>query len=244
MTRWSHYALKPWLIADRLLSKSGIKKTQENGFFELLKILKLPQPTSAFQVGASYGQELDYFLSNGIKECACFEPIPSIFKELKGKTDQFGWLAFNVALGSKKSKQTLHLASNKGMSSSILSPDSHITQFPTITFKDTLEINVDVGIDYAKSHSRILSNENNPVLYMDTQGYELEVLKGFGETLENFTYVYTEVGYGFGYKNAASINEICTYLFEHGFEVLDISLSGESGWGDALFAKRSLISGR
>ena len=244
MTRWTHYAFKPWLIADRLLSKSGIKKPPETGFFELLELLKLPKATSAFQVGASYGQELDYFLINGIVECACFEPIPSIFKELKDKTDRLGWSAFNVALGSKKSKQTLHLASNEGMSSSILSPASHITQFPTITFKETLDINVDVGIDYAKSHSRILSNENNPVLYMDTQGYELEVLKGFGETLENFTYVYTEVGYGFGYQNAASINEICTYLFKHGFEVLDISLSGESGWGDALFAKRSLISGR
>jgi len=103
------------------------------------------------------------------------------------------------------------------MSSSILIAERHKTQFPTITFKETHEINVDIGSHYANTLLPVLSKERNPALYMDTQGYELEVLRGFGEALKHFTYACTEAGYGFGYKDAASVNEMCTYHFEHGF---------------------------
>jgi hypothetical protein len=64
------------------------------------------------------------------------------------------------------------------------------------------------------------------------------------DELDSFSYVYTEVGYGFGYEGAASINKLCTYLFNRGFELLDLTLWGRSGEGDALFVKYSLISGR
>ena len=235
---------KPWRICTPLLAKLGLEITKEIGFFELLDRLELPRSTFVFQVGASYGQELDYFSRSGVKSCILFEPIPSVFDDLCKKAESFGWTAFNTALGSERSRQQLYYASNHGWSSSLLKPGTHTTQYPTVTFSEVIDVDVSPGRDYIIRFSSQMSEEANPTLYMDTQGYELEVLHGIDDQLHRFSYIYTEVGYGSRYEGAVPINRLCSYLFDHGFEILDLSLGGGNGGGDALFVRSSLVSGR
>lgn len=244
LTKLSYYLRNPRLIPVAVLARMGYTKSQRLDFFELLDKFDLPRSTLVFQVGASYGQELNYFKRSGVKSCVCFEPIPSVYEELCKKTERLGWSAFNVALGSAESAKSLYLASNEGMSSSLLKPGTHVEQFPSIKFDQLIDVKVDIGSYYVSKFVPELPDRCSPVLYMDTQGYELEVLRGIGDYLSRFSYVYTEVGYGFGYEGATSISTVCQYLFDRGFEILDLSLGGRHGWGDALFVRRSLISGR
>jgi FkbM family methyltransferase len=244
MKKIIYYIRHPQLILLRVLAKFGFEKRHRAGFFGLLCKFDLPHSTCVFQVGASYGQELDYFNYSGVETCICFEPIPSVFEELSKKTKLYGWTAFNKALGSKKRLDKFYLASNQGISASLLKPGTVTVTYPHITFNDFIDVEVDVGSEYVRRFASAMIVGTNPVLYLDTQGYELEVLKGFADELDSFSYVYTEVGYGIGYEGAVSINKLCTFLFNRGFELLDLTLWGRSGEGDALFAKNTLIAGR
>lgn len=67
--------------------------------------------------------------------------------------------------------------------------------------------------------------ENNiaPVdmIWMDTQGGELDVLKGATETLKNVRVIFTEVGIGTYYEGQSLKPEIDAYMASMGFEELE-----------------------
>jgi FkbM family methyltransferase len=179
MVKFFYYSRHPRLIFLKLLTKLGFEKRHRAGFFELLGKFDLPRSSCIFQVGASYGQELDYFNYSRVKTCICFEPVPSVFEELDKKTKLYGWTAFNKALGQQKCVKRFYLASNLGISSSLLKPGTHTDTYPHVTFNDSIEVEVEEGSDYVRRFRSAMVAGSNPVLFLDTQGYELEVLKGF-----------------------------------------------------------------
>jgi len=50
--------------------------------FELLKSVQLEGPKGILQVGASYGQELEMFISNGVKVGVLIELLPAPFAHI------------------------------------------------------------------------------------------------------------------------------------------------------------------
>ena len=86
-------------------------------------------------------------------------------------------------------------------------------------------------------------NENNiPLnfanfLNIDIQGAELLALKGMGDILYNFDYVYTEVNKNYIYKNCAIIEEIDNYLSNYNFKRVETCWTNYE-WGDAFYIKQ------
>jgi len=178
-------------------------------------------------IGAHYGEEYEYYKELGIKNFLFFEPIPECFeitkKNVKG-------IVINKALGNYTGKAKMYIANNKGISSSLLEPYLHKTQYPGIIFDKIIEVNV-VKLD------DILENEEKyNFISIDVQGYELEVFKGSVKTLENIDYIMTEVNRDELYKNCVQINELDNFLKQYNFKRVEVYWIGKT-WGDAFYIK-------
>ena len=115
------------------------------------------------------------------------------------------------------------------MSSSILKPKKHLTQYRDITF------NVKENVELKTLDSYNYKNFN--FLNMDVQGYELEVLRGAKKTLEYIDYVYCEVNRDEVYEDNAYIEEIDEFLSSYNMERVETDWQGDT-WGDALYIKK------
>ena len=78
---------------------------------------------------------------------------------------------------------------------------------------------------------------------IDTQGYELEVLKGAAENLANIDYLIVEINRELLYENSPLEGDIDKYLRTHNFIRVVTSYWGkECVWGDGFYMKKNNIS--
>jgi len=178
-------------------------------------------------IGAHYGEEYEYYKELGIKNFLFFEPIPECFeitkKNVKG-------IVINKALGNYTGKAKMHIASNKGISSSLLEPSLHKTQYSHIIFNKTIEV------DIAKLDDILKNKEKYNFISIDVQGYELEVFKGSVKTLKTIDYIMTEVNRDELYKDCVQINELDNFLKQFNFKRIEVYWIGKT-WGDAFYIK-------
>lgn len=189
--------------------------------------------TGIIHVGAHFGQEYEgYKQEFGEVETHWFEPVDDMFKKLSENLfDKPKVHLYNYALGEKPNKLNMYIdTGNDGQSSSILKPKQHIEQFPHIEFKESSIKEVKVErLDY-------FNIEDCNMLVLDTQGYELNVLKGSPETLKKINYLFTEFNTIEMYENCPSLESIDEFLKPFGFERMETWYT-DSNWGDALYVK-------
>lgn len=187
--------------------------------------------TGIIHVGGHYGEEIVDYINCGIQNMVFFEPILSNFnimeRNLSGVNANIE--GYQVALGATQTEMEINVSSNGGLSSSLLKPKKHLTQYTDITFDKTELVEVRTLDSYSFSGYNFIN--------MDVQGYELEVLKGALKTLENVDYVYCEVNRDEVYENNAYIEEIDEFLSEYNMERVEVNWQGDT-WGDALYIKR------
>jgi len=186
------------------------------------------------QVGANSGQEVPFFeeYTNNI---ILIEPIKNLANFLKNTYPNY--LIINCALGSSNSEMEFHLASNNGESSSLLKPINHINYYPDIKFEDRISIKVN-RFDFLVNEMNIDIKTYN-VLVTDTQGYDLEVIKGFGDYITNFNLIIAEYINSNLYENDNCLEDISNYLNSCGFNFIE--KYGENlGSGNAVFIKNIL----
>jgi len=179
-------------------------------------------------IGAHQGQEYSTYKRMGITNLIFFEPIPESFEVLKNNVRG---IVVNKALGSYNGKAIMYIASNEGISSSLLEPLYHSVQYPKILFDDTLEVDI-IKLDDYLGHCTEFNFIN-----IDVQGYELEVFKGAVEALESIDYIMTEVNRRDLYKECVQVAELDSFLYGYGFERVETCWP-EITWGDALYIKK------
>lgn len=212
--------------------------------FETIRSLKLPAPVGVLQVGASYGQEMADFLNNGIRYGVFIEPLPEPFAHLAGLCRQLpNFVAVNTLCADVSGlKFRFHVASNGGMSSSILKPAHHLALYGHINFPSTIEIGsstVDQVIDFLNHNGHAHVPPHLDLLYMDTQGAEFKILQGATRTLRGIKYIYTEVMRANLYEGQVPFLAYCTYLDAIGFTLNNVYF-GAGHAGDALFIRKDL----
>lgn len=183
------------------------------------------------QVGANTGQELPAFktLTNNI---IVFEPIKSVYDTLVSCHPDV--ISYNVALGSKQEKKKMYASSNNFESSSFMIPKNHMKYWPQIQF-ETVD-----NIEIVRFDSLNIDMQKYNILFSDTQGYELEVLIGFGEKLKYIDVIYVEYIDSELYENNATSKDIVNYLSQHGFKPIKM-LHELYDWGNLLFVKEKHI---
>ena len=188
------------------------------------------------QIGAHFGQEIELFEKYEIKNIFLFEPTQKAIDVLQNKIlDKSNYQLFPIALGNKNMLKTIHLSNtNDGQSSSLLKPLLHKKVQPEIEFNNNTEIEV-------KKFSSLGIKDVN-FLVMDVQGYELEVLKGFGNYIKSVEYIFTEVNRDYLYEDNVLINELDEFLKKNGFIRIWTSWrTADMPWGDAFYIKANSI---
>lgn len=189
--------------------------------------------TGVIHVGGHVGQEMEVYKNNNVENLIVFEPQKEPFNILKKKSEELNFSNIklvNKALGNSYS--TIEMFCNDGgLCSSILKPKIVLTQYPDIIF-DRNEIVEMVTMDSVIGREHVYN-----FLNMDTQGYELEVLKGAKETLNGIDFVYTEVNNVEVYENNALIDDIDKFLESYNMMRVETDWMGQT-WGDAFYIKK------
>ncbi len=189
-------------------------------------------------IGAHYGNEYHDFVQYGIKNMMMFEPLSNNFKVLSENINDDNVILVNKALGNENKKITMFVeTANKSMSSSVLEPKLHLNQYPHIVFNDREEVDM-VRLDDL-NYDMCLYN----FIYIDVQGYELEVFKGAVNTLKNIDYIISEINNVELYKGCVLLNDLTSFLSQHGFILIEEDSRGAT-WGDALYIKKDVYERR
>lgn len=192
--------------------------------------------TGVIHVGGHIGQEMEAYKKNNVTNLIVFEPQKVPFQKLSSVVDSIGFdnvTLINKALGNSCESVEM-ICNDDGLCSSILNPKHVLEQYPNIIF-DRKEV-----VEMVTMDSIIEENHNYNFLNMDTQGYELEVLKGATKTLQNIDCVYTEVNNTEVYENNALIEEIDEFLQDYDMVRVETDWMGGT-WGDAFYIKQELI---
>lgn len=180
------------------------------------------------QVGANTGQECSLF-KNYTNNIICFEPLKNQFNYLKRNNPDI--ICYNIALGDTNETKEMYIASNNGESSSFLKPLNHLNEFTHIHFQKSND-----QFEIKRFDSLDINLENYNTLISDTQGYELNVFKGFGDKLNEIDSIYVEYINSSQYEGDSSLTEIEKYLSQYGFKLLELYKESEN-WGNAIFIK-------
>ena len=190
--------------------------------------------SGVIHIGAHYGQEYIEYVKHNIENIIFFEPLKNNYNVLLNNIKlNDNVKAFNLALGNIEGNVEMYVESaNKGMSSSILKPHVHLTQYPNIIFnnKEIVEINKLNNISYDRNKYNFIN--------IDVQGYELEVFKGAISSLKNIDYIMTEINNVYLYENGALEDELDSFLLNFGFRRVETYWAGGT-WGDALYIKNN-----
>lgn len=131
-----------------------------------------------------------------------------------------------------------HIANN-GQSSSIFDFGTHRESYPEILIESVVSLPT-------KCVETILSEmpfETHDIAFanLDIQGAELLALKGFGDTLPQFSWIYTEINMAYVYRDNPLVWDLDRFLLDMGFVRKETILTSE-GWGDALYVRRENLS--
>ncbi len=195
--------------------------------------------SNVVHVGAHKGQEVEDYLENFPNaQIHLFEPQPALSKYLDKKYSDLPYIhLYNFALGSSNISLPMFLSNNDGESSSFYKPKEHLSLYPNINFKKNNSL----------FEIRILDElniQNIDLLNIDTQGYELEVLKGSINILTyDVKYILIEINKTEIYEDAPLLGDIDLFLKKYNFIRTDTQFWAETDpWGDAFYIKKELLS--
>ena len=188
-------------------------------------------------IGAHLCEELSWYNNFGIgnDKIIWVEANPKLVKENMDRDNSI--IIKNFICTDTDDGSSILNISNNGQSSSILEFGTHSKNHPQVVYVDTIEV-TNRRIDTMYKIDNIPNNFAN-FLNIDIQGAELLALKGTGNILNNFDYIYLEVNNDYVYKECALINEIDDYLKTFKFKRIDVSWT-EANWGDAFYIKDTI----
>lgn len=174
------------------------------------------------QVGTNNGMEIPYF-ERYTNNLVLIEPLPGMVNILKSNYPNYKILPF--ALGNIDETKEFHVAINGGASSSLLKPKLHLDYYPEITFYDKIDVNVRKFTSIREDSDINIKKFN--VLMTDTQGYDLEVMKGFENYIYDFDLIICEFINVDYYEGNASLNDIENFLSKKNFKLIEVEEEGK-----------------
>lgn len=193
----------------------GAKDAQDEMVVHLKELFAALEIDTVLDVGANYGQYYEFLRDKvgftGVVHS--FEPIPELGAKLAARSaSDPKWHVNQCALGIKSGKAQFHISDKPGWSS--LRELRRGQSRPTDDLQITRSVEVEVrSLDDVVGKLKV----NNLYLKLDTQGSDLDVLRGGEATLKIVNGLQTELGCIPCYDGAASPAEVLAFLAERGF---------------------------
>lgn len=196
--------------------------------------------TGVIHIGAHFGEEVHEYHKHGIKDIILIEPCAPAFKKLQNKFGSHHHIRLiNAACAAVDGTAQMYTETvNNGQSNSLLLPMRHLQHYPDIQFNGTEQVRVH-RLDFIML---AISGGTYNMINMDVQGAEASVVIGAKETLSHIDYIYTEVNEDNAnlYKNATSVSLLDELLKD--FQRVE-TIWTEQGWGDALYIRKTKLTG-
>jgi FkbM family methyltransferase len=199
---------------------------------------KSNNPLTMFIIGAYRGEELErIFKTKKISHVTLFEPVPNNVNFLKEKKKKYKdkIKIVEAALSDFDGKilfnETSMLGNGSILKLSELAIQSH-------------EIKQTESFDVAaiKLETYCQTFQAPDILWIDVQGYELNVLKGSESILNKVSLIFIEISiWEPTYKNGCVASELTSYLKKFGFELTQLGTAFLNGTGNALFSKKKNV---
>jgi FkbM family methyltransferase len=189
-----------------------------------------------FDVGANQGQTINK-MGNHYPDAKiyAFEPSKNCFESLKLNFKKKNISLHNLAIGSSCSQLEFNEYSWSALNSLLK------RAYGSANILETYLVDVVTIDDFCKNNA--VSHIN--LLKTDTEGFELNVLKGASETMSRnkIQFVYVEIFFNENYVGQSSFGDIYNFLLENGFELVrfyDVLYTndGVASKTDALFINK------
>ena len=207
--------------------------------YELTKdLLEKHEINSLIHVGGHQGEEIDFYNLYNLDKVIYFEPIKAFSDIISKKIESKNLNNFevhNIALGSKNTEKEIFVADGDSSdSSSLLKPRPSDITFSN---KETVKVKT----------FKSLAIKDIDLAIIDTQGYELEVLKGFEEELKNLKYLVVEFNAFEGYIGQVVFSDLDKYLIKNSYtriktiRKINQEKYNDVNYGDAVYVNNKLI---
>lgn len=191
-------------------------------------------PKGALHVGANIGEEIPEYHKIGVQKMILIEANPEIYKKLVANAAPYpDILCFNECVSDVDGQEvTFHIANNAGQSSSFLELGTHKQQHPDVHYIKDLRLKT-VRLDTLLKGL----DSDYDFLNMDLQGAEGHALRGMGDMLNQFKYLYLECNSTEVYEGCMQLPEMDEYLKGFGFKRVETLWPGKCTWGDCFLIK-------
>ena len=204
------------------LQEKSYESNNKYDFTNLIQKLLSNKKIIALDVGAQGGFNSDNFFSkkyNSFFEDVLVERVKNEADKLKDKK-----YVINKGLWSIKDKKKLYILGNRLGSSSMYEPNIKNFDLHDIKDKDyekyKVTSSVEIDCDTLSNQLSELNIKNLDYLKVDTQGAELEILKGIGGYRPLLIKV--EVHFFSMYKNVPDWHHLINYLGELNYVLIDL----------------------
>ena len=203
------------------LSDEGYKSNNRYNFNKVIENLLRNQKITALDVGAQGGFNSDNFFPkkyNHFFENILVEPIKVEADKLQNKK-----FVINKGLWSKKENKKLYILDNRLGSTSMYMPNEEAFDLHDISKKDCKDYKVtrtiEVECDTISNQLIKLNIDKLDYLKIDTQGAELEILRGIGNYRPLLIKI--EAHFFSMYSNVPSWHKLVNYLYEMDYVLID-----------------------
>jgi len=203
------------------LSERGYNSNEKYNFNKLIENLLNNQKIAALDVGAQGGFNCDNFFPkkyNHFFENILVEPIKEEYNKFKDNK-----FVINKGLWSKKEKKKLYILDNRLGSTSMYLPNEKAFDLHNINNKDfenyKVTRTIEIECDTISSQLSDLNINFLDYLKIDTQGAELEILKGIGSYRPLLIKI--EAHFFSMYKNVPSWHELVNFLYGMNYVLID-----------------------
>ena len=203
------------------LSDKSYRSNDQYNFTSLISGLLKNEKIISLDVGAQGGFNSDKFFPpryNCFFKEILIEPINSEAEKLENKK-----FIINKGLWSKKEKKKLNILDNRLGSSSMYEPDEEFFDLHNLKKKDydnyKITRSIEVECDTLTNQLKELEINKLDYLKIDTQGAELEILKGIGEYRPLL--IKTEAHFFSMYKNVPNWNKLVSFLYDLNYTLID-----------------------
>lgn len=195
-----------------------------------------------FDVGANEGQSIERFKSIFPKSIIhSFEPIKECYEKIIKIYDKKNIFINNYALGDKDCERFFYINKNTYTSSFFKINN----KYKELVNSDGINMSVKKKISTIDGYLALHKIKKIDILKIDTQGYELNILKGAKKSLKNkIKFIELELILADYYKKKVKFYEIDKLLSENNFILYDMgNISYDKNkqlvWFDLLYLKKN-----
>lgn len=201
-------------VVRRIVRQTGFRRQIAPTFVDVMRCQRIDV---VLDVGANDGDFGREIRDEGYRgRIVSFEPNPAAYERLcKAIVNDPLWEAHQLGLGDVPGELTLSISN-----ADVFSSFKGTTEFGAASFHarqaSTEQVQVVRLDDFLDGRADLLSRT---YLKIDTQGFEMEVLRGAGDALRRIAAVQAELGLVKTYRNEDDWLDIILWMRRHGFEV-------------------------